>query len=286
MNTFKTALLMTTLTVLLILLGSLWGGTEGAMMLFLFSLGLNFLTYWFSDRWILLMYNAKRVSRTELPEVYRIVEELTKNNNMPMPKIYLIPTTTPNAFATGRNPQHAAVAVTEGILQLLNYEELRGVLAHELAHIKNRDTLIATIVAALAGAIMMISRMAMWGAMLGGGYGRRDSRDSNGLIGLIGLLVSVIIAPIAALLIQLAISRNNEFRADATGAKLARNPHGLANALLKLNEAVKIMPMQANPATAHLFIVNPLKAESIATLFSTHPPVAERVARLRSMTIY
>ncbi|MDI6783355.1 MAG: zinc metalloprotease HtpX [bacterium] len=277
MSIFKTALLMVVLTLILMFIGSFWG-TGGMAIALIFSLGMNLFMYWFSDKMILMMYRAKPLSQQDAPQLYRLVTELTQNANLPMPKLYLIPTPTPNAFATGRNPHHAVVAVTEGILQLLNQNELRGVLAHELAHVKNRDMLIGTIAAGMAGAIMLIGRMVQFAAMFGG-------RDNRGGVNPIGLLVMAILAPLAAVMVQMWISRTREYQADATGARFAKNADGLANALAKLEQGAKLLPMDANPSTAHLFIVNPLSGRSFLTLFSTHPPVPERIKRLRAMPL-
>lgn len=280
MSVFKTAMLMVVLTIILMFIGSYWG-TNGMAIMLIFSLGMNLFMYWFSDKMVLMMYRAKPLAQQDAPQLYRIVTELTQSANLPMPKLYLIPTPTPNAFATGRNPQHAAVAVTEGIMQILDYNELKGVLAHELAHVKNRDMLIGTIAAGMAGAIMMIGRIVQFTAMFGGFGGRNDREGSNP----IGLLVMAILAPLAALMVQMWISRTREYQADATGAKFARNSDGLANALGKLEQGAKLIPMDATPATAHLFIVNPLSGRSFLTLFSTHPPIQERIKRLRAMSL-
>jgi len=240
---------------------------------------MNFIAYWFSDKIALLSYGAQPVSEAEAPELYSLVRNLATRAGIPMPKIYIIPSASPNAFATGRNPQHAAVAVTQGILQLLNRQEMEGVIAHELGHVKNRDILIGSIVATMAGAITMLARMASWGAMFGG-YGDRDRDRGGGL----GLLIMAILAHIAALLVQMWISRTREYQADASGAAIAGTPHGLANALEKLERGAQMIPISnANPSSAHMFIVNPLSGKSLMALFSTHPPIAERVARLRAM---
>lgn len=284
MNVLRTGFLLALLTVLLVFVGQLIGGANGASTAFVFALLMNLGVYWFSDRLVLAMYRAKPLSESEAPQVYRAVREIASRERMPMPKLYGLPTVTPNAFATGRSPRHASVAVTSGLLQIMSEEELKGVLAHELSHVKNRDTLVMSIAAAVAGAIAMLADWARWGLMFGGGG--RDRRSGNGAVQLIALLVVAILAPLAAMLIQLAISRTREYGADATGARLTGNPQGLANALEKLDAAVHAHPLEgANPATAHLFIVNPLRASAIAKLFSTHPPVAERVRRLRSMRL-
>jgi heat shock protein HtpX len=273
MNTFKSTLLLVTLTVFLILLGARVGGRNGMVLAFAISIALNFGTYFFSDKLALKMYNAQPVTREQLPRAYAAVERLTAKQGLPMPKIYVLPTESPNAFATGRNPQHASVAVTHGILQLLDDEELEGVLAHELGHVKNRDILTSSIAATLAGAITMVSRMGMFGGY-GGGRGRRGG---GGVIG----LFMIILAPIAASLIQLAISRSREYEADATGAAVTGNPYALARALQKLDEYSKRIPMQASPSNAHLFIVAPLLGGGgFGSLFATHPPMKDRIQRL------
>ena len=279
-NIFKTALLLGALTVLLVLIGGAIGGQQGMMVAFVLALGMNFFSYWFSDRMVLAMYGAKPIEESQAPALYRIVRTLATRDGIPMPRVYLIPSETPNAFATGRNPQHAAVAVTEGITRILSEEELEGVLAHELSHVKNRDVLIATIAATLAGAITYLAQMAQWAMIFGG---RRDDEEEGG--GMVGGILMVILAPIAAMLIQLAVSRAREFQADASGARLAGKPWGLAKALEKLETAGKALPMDASPATAHLFIVNPLSGRSLLRLFSTHPPIEERIARLRAMRV-
>jgi heat shock protein HtpX len=279
-NMFKTALLLAVLTALLVLIGGAIGGQQGMLVAFLLALVMNFFSYWFSDKIVLAMYGARPIEESQAPALYRIVRTLATRGGIPMPRVYLIPTDTPNAFATGRNPQHAAVAVTEGSMRILDEEELEGVLAHELSHVKNRDVLIATIAATLAGAITYLAHMAQWAAIFGG---RRDDEEEGG--GAFGAIFMAILAPIAAMLIQMAVSRAREFQADATGARLAGKPWGLAKALEKLDTASKAMPMDASPATAHLFIVNPLSGRSLLRLFSTHPPIEERIARLRSMRV-
>jgi heat shock protein HtpX len=278
MNTFKSTLLLVTLTVFLILIGDRVGGRNGMVLAFAMSVAFNFGTYFFSDKLALKMYNAQSVTREQLPRAYAAVERLTAKQGLPMPKIYVLPTESPNAFATGRNPQHASVAVTHGILQLLDDEELEGVLAHELGHVKNRDILTSSIAATLAGAITMVARMGYWASLFGGnGGGGRDRRGGGGLTG----LLMIILAPIAASLIQLAISRSREYEADATGAAVTGNPYALARALQKLDEYSKRIPMQASPSTAHLFIVAPLLgSDGFGSLFSTHPPMKERIQRL------
>jgi len=280
MNTTKTIVLMVGLTCLLVFLGGAFAGRQGMIIAFIFAFGMNMFTYWFSDKIVLRMYNARQVTEAESPALWSVTQNLALKANMPMPKVYIIPSDQPNAFATGRSPSHAAVAATEGILRLLTREELEGVMAHELAHVRNRDILIGTIAAAIAGAISMLASMAQW-AMIFGGFGRRDDDEGNG--SMIGGLAMIIIAPIAAMLIQMAISRSREYQADATGARLCGNPMWLASALKKLHAGAQRIPMDANPATAHMFIVNPLRAGGIATLFSTHPPMEERVARLEKM---
>ncbi len=282
-NIFKTAVLLAALTSLVVLIGGALGGQQGMVLAFVLAMAMNFGSYWFSDRIVLAMYGAKPVEEMEAPELHRTVRTLADRAGLPMPRVYMIPTDTPNAFATGRSPRHAAVAVTEGILRMLSQEELEGVLAHELSHVKNRDTLIMTLAATLAGAITYMAQMAQWAMIFGG----RRSDDEEGAGGgwLSGLLM-IILAPIAAMLIQLAISRSREYQADASGARMAGRPWGLAKALEKLDIASKMAPMDATPATAHLFIVNPLRGEGgLSTLFSTHPPIEERIARLRAMHV-
>ena len=277
MNGLKTAVLLGVMTALVMGIGHYFGGQQGMIIAFFMAAILNFVSYWFSDKIVLAMYRAKPVTREEAPELYGILEGLTARANIPMPRLYVIPTESPNAFATGRNPQHAAVAVTEGILRLLDREELQGVLAHEISHVTNRDILISSVAATLAGAIMMIGRIAMFGAYFGGSS--RDDRGGNP----IGLLLMMIVAPIAATLIQLAISRSREYAADETGAKIAGHPAGLARALEKLQIASKKNPLPANPASAHLFIIKPFTGQTLMELFSTHPPTEKRVGRLREL---
>ena len=277
-NTFKTALLLTALTLFLLSMGQVFGGQRGLVMAFGLAIIMNFVSYFWSDKIALAMYRAQPVTREQLPRAYAVVERLTAKMGIPMPKMYVIPTESPNAFATGRNPQHASVAVTEGILNLLNDEELEGVLAHELGHVRNRDILISSVAATLAGAITLLARMGYWASLFGGMGGDRDDRDRGG--GFVALLM-LILAPIAATLIQLAVSRSREYQADATGAELTGNPYALANALRKLDGYSKRIPMQASPSTAHLFIVAPLLGGmNFANLFSTHPPIAKRIERL------
>jgi heat shock protein HtpX len=279
MNTTKTIMLMVALTVLLVFVGGALAGRQGIIIAFLFAMAMNLFSYWFSDKIVLRMYNAQEVTEAESPMLWGVTHDLALKINMPMPKVYVIPSESPNAFATGRNPNHAAVAATEGILRLLTREELEGVMAHELSHVRNRDILIGTIAAMLAGAISMIANMAQWAMIFGGG--RRDDKEGSG--GIIGLIAMIIIAPIAAALIQMAISRSREYEADATGARICGNPLWLANALRKLDSASQRVPLDANPATAHMFIVNPLRGGGIVKLFSTHPPMEDRIARLESM---
>jgi heat shock protein HtpX len=278
MNTLKTTFLMALLTVLLVTAGGAMGGEGGMMLAFLFALIMNGVSYWFSDKIVLRMYGAKEISTDKAPTLHRIIRDLTLRAQMPMPKLYLIPQETPNAFATGRDEKHAAVAVTDGILRILDEAELRGVLAHELSHIKNRDILIGTIAATMAGAISMLANMAHWGMIFGG----RSSDDREGGHPIVALLM-MIVAPLAAMLVQMAISRSREFGADATGAMISGDPLSLANALRKLEQGAQRIPMEANPATAHMFIVNPLTGGGLMTLFSTHPPMEERIRRLESM---
>lgn len=278
-NTFKIGFFLTLLTVLIMSVGRYLAGPQGMVIAFVFAMIMNVGSYWYSDKIVLKAYKAREVSSLEEPELHAMVAELAHKAHIPKPKVYVIPSETPNAFATGRNPEHAAVAVTEGIRRILDREELEGVLAHELSHVKNRDILISTIAATLAGVIMMIASWARWAAIFGG-FGRDDD-DGGG--GLVGFLVAAVLAPIAAMLIQMAISRSREYLADATGAKIAGNPQGLAGALEKLEYASKKIPMNASPSTAHMFIVNPLSGRSLAGLFSTHPPIQERVKRLRGM---
>jgi heat shock protein HtpX len=279
MNTMKTFLLMGLLTVLLVFVGQWLGGQSGMVMAFFLAVVMNFGSYWFSDKIVLRMYGAKEVTRAEAPELLNIVEELAGRAELPMPRVYMIPNPQPNAFATGRDPRHAAVAVTEGIMRTLTRDELRGVIAHELAHVKHRDILVGTVAATFAGAISMLANMAQWAMIFGGG--RSDDREEGG--GGIGGLVMMIVAPIAAMLIQMAISRSREFLADEGGAKIAGNPLSLANALRKLEMKAEQVPMDASPATAHMFIVSPLSGRGLVSLFSTHPPMEERIARLEAM---
>jgi heat shock protein HtpX len=279
MNTLKTVFLMTLLTLLFVFIGQLLGGNQGMIVALVFAAIMNLVTYWFSDKIVLSMYRAQPISESDNPRLFSIVRRAATSAYLPVPKVYIIPTETPNAFATGRNPGHSAVAVTQGIMRILDEDELEGVISHEMAHIKNRDILTGTIVATLAGAISMLAFMARWGAIFGG-YGGRDSEDRGGGI---GLLIMAIVAPLAALLIQMAISRSREYSADSTGAENSHKPLALANALRKLEYAAKRIPLDAKPSTAHLFIVNPLTGKGLVSLFSTHPPIEERVARLEKM---
>ena len=279
MNTIKTGLLLGALTGILMLIGGSFGGQQGVVIAFIFAMAINFGSYWFSDKIVLRMYNAQAVSEHEAPELYAMVKNLALKASMPMPRVYIIPGDTPNAFATGRDEHHAVVAVTEGILRILGRDELEGVIAHELTHIRNRDILIGSIAATLAGAIVMLAHMAQWAAMFGGVNRDDDEGGSN----IVGLILMAVLAPIAATLIQMAISRSREFLADAGGAKISGKAFGLAGALEKLSRASQAIPMNANPSTAHMFIVNPLTGRSLMNLFSTHPPIEERIARLRSM---
>ena len=279
MNTIKTTFLMALMTVLLVLLGGALGGRGGMTMALIIAGCMNFFSYWFSDKIVLSMYGAREIGESEDPRFYAVVRRLAQRANLPMPKVYLIDSETPNAFATGRNPEHAAVAATSGILRILGEEELAGVMAHELAHVKNRDILISTIAATFAGAITYLAHMAQWAAIFGGG---RSDDDEGG--GAFGMILMAILAPIAAMLVQMAISRSREFGADAGGATICGNPLSLANALQKLEIGNRQIPMQANAATAHMFIVNPLTGGGLMALFSTHPPLQERVARLQEMS--
>ena len=280
-NRIKTVLLLAGMTAFLIVIGRLIGGRSGMYLAFILALGMNFFSYWFSDTIVLKMYGAQEVTPVDAPQLHQIVEELAREAGIPKPKVYIIPDDSPNAFATGRNPEHAAVAATEGIMRLLTPVELKGVLAHEIGHVRNRDILISSIAATMAGAIMILADMARFGAIFG--MGSRDNEEGPGII---GILVMSIIAPIAAMLIQMAISRSREYLADETGAHLAHNPESLARALEKLSLGVQRAPMNASPATAHMFIVNPLTSGTLMNLFSTHPPLEERVARLRAMRSY
>jgi len=280
MNTMKAWLLMGGLTVLLVVLGGALFGRSGATMFFIIALALNFFSYFYSDKIAIKMTRSYPVTQSEAPELYEMVGRLSQRAGIPMPKLYVTPSPQPNAFATGRNPANSAVAVTEGIMRLLNRTEVEGVLAHELSHIKNRDVLVGTIAATLAGAITMMANAFQWAAIFG--MGRGEDEEGGGMIG--GLIMAFL-APLAAMVIQMAISRSREYMADADGARIAGSPEGLANALLKLESAAQRIPMQTNPATSHLFIVNPLSGQSMARLFSTHPPIQDRVERLRAMRV-
>lgn len=279
MNNVKTLLLLVTLTLILIWAGASLGGKQGMTVAFIFAIGMNFFAYWFSDKIVLGMYRARKVTESEAPELYGIVRRLAQKAEMPMPKVYIIEQEQPNAFATGRNPKHAAVAVTTGIMRMLSQEELQGVIGHELAHIKHRDILVSTIAATIAGAISFLAQMAQW-AMI---FGHRGDDEEGG--NPLAALVMMIVGPIAALIIQMAISRSREYSADEGGARLAGNPRYLSGALRKLHLASQKIPMNANPATSHMFIVNPLSGGGILKLFSTHPPIEERIMRLDSMSL-
>jgi heat shock protein HtpX len=280
MNMLKITFLLTCLTLLLVAMGTAIGGQSGMVIAFVIACGMNFFSYWYSDKIILKMYKAREVTATDHPEFYGMVQRLARQAQMPMPKVYIIPSEGPNAFATGRNPQNAAVAATEGIMHILSTEELEGVMAHELAHVQNRDTLISTIAATFAGAISMLGSMLQWAAIFG--TGRNDEEEGGG--SLLGGLALAIIAPMAAMLIQMAISRSREYLADASGARICGKPLALASALRKLQQASTLLPMrEATPATSHLFIVNPLTGGSLLKLFSTHPPMDERIARLEEI---
>ncbi len=276
----KTTLLLGLMTGLLMVIGGLLGGSRGVGIAFVFAAVMNFFSYWFSDKIVLRAYGAQELDAQSAPELYSIVNELAHSASIPMPRLYMIDSDTPNAFATGRNPHHAAVAVTRGIMRICNREELKGVIGHELSHVINRDILTSSIAATLGGAIMMVGTMIRWGAIFG--LGNRDDEEG----GIAGLLIAGILAPIAATVIQLAISRTREYQADASGARLTHNPLYLASALRKLEAANERLPLEASPATAHMFIVNPLSAGGIARLFSTHPPIEERIHRLEQMAAH
>ena len=283
MNGLRTMILLAVLTALLVWAGDLMGGRQGAVIALILAGGMNFFSYWFSDKMVIAMYRGKEITADDDPELYGLVQDLAQRANMPMPRVYILPQETPNAFATGRNPEHAAVAVTEGIRRILTKRELSGVLGHELTHVINRDILVSTIAATLAGAISYLAMMARWAAIFGGGRDR-DREDGGGVL---GLLVMMIVAPIAAMLIQMAVSRSREYGADDGGAKITHDPLALASALRKLQMGSQEIPLEVNDATAnataHMFIVNPLTAGGIANLFSTHPPIEERIARLEAM---
>ncbi|MSO22365.1 MAG: zinc metalloprotease HtpX [Acidobacteria bacterium] len=281
-NTLKTFILLAGLTALLMAIGNALGGRNGLMIALVFAGLMNFVGYWFSDKIALSMSGAKPVAESEAPDLHRMVRELARRAELPMPRLYLIPSATPNAFATGRNPQHSAVAVTSGIMNILSRDELEGVVAHELAHIKNRDILISSVAAMIAGAISQLAHMAQWAMMFGGMSRDRDDDDGGGL----GGLAMMIVGPIAAMLIQMAISRSREYQADATGAQICGRPLSLASALLKLENGNQRFPMNVNPAQAQMYIANPLRAGGIASLFGTHPPMAERVKRLQNLAYH
>jgi heat shock protein HtpX len=280
MNNIRTFVLLVTLTLVLVWAGAAVGGRHGMTIALIFAFGINFFAYWFSDKVVLRMYGARQVSESDAPELYSIVRRLAQKAEIPMPKVYMIEEEQPNAFATGRNPGHAAVAVTRGIMRLLSADELQGVIGHELAHVKHRDILISTIAATIAGAISYLSQMAQW-AMIFGGFRGDDDEGGNP----IAALIMMIVGPIAAMIIQMAISRSREYSADAGGARIVGNPRYLSNALRKLQQAAQKIPMDANPSTAHMFIVNPLSGRGVLKLFSTHPPLEERISRLESMSV-
>jgi len=278
-NMLKTGVLLGVLTALFVVIGYALGGQQGMVVAFALAVAMNMFSYWFSDKIVLAMYGARPISEAEAPRLYAIVRRLATRAQIPMPPVYLIPTDAPNAFATGRSPDHAAVAVTEGIMRILDEDELEGVLAHELSHVRNRDVLISTIAATLAGAITYLAHMMQWAAFFGGGRSSDDEEGGSPW----AMLLLAILAPFAAMLVQLAVSRAREYQADASGARLAGRSSGLAKALEKLETAARAEPMPANPATAHLFIVNPLSGQTLMRLFSTHPPIEDRIRRLRAM---
>jgi heat shock protein HtpX len=283
MNTFRTTILLAVLTALLVWIGDMLGGSQGAIIALVIAGGMNFFSYWFSDKIVVKMYGGQEISAQDDPQLYGLVQELAQRANLPMPKVYVLPQETPNAFATGRNPEHAAVAVTTGIQHILNRRELAGVLGHELSHVKNRDILVSTIAATLAGAISYLAQMAQWAMIFGGGRDRDEEGGSN----IFGLIVMMVVAPLAAMLIQMAVSRSREYGADAGGAQITGDPLALASALKKLHMGSQAIPLHVSPAaanaTAHMFIVNPLTAGGMAALFSTHPPMEERIRRLEAM---
>ena len=276
-NQVRTTILLAAMTALILWIGQIFGGRQGMIIALLLAAGMNFFSYWYSDKIVLKMYRAQEVDPAQAPELYEIVQNLSRNAGLPMPKLFVVPSETPNAFATGRNPEHAVVAVTQGLLKIMDRDEVSGVLAHELAHVKNRDILIGSIAATMAGAIMVLASMARWTAIFGGGA-RSDDKGGGGAIGLIAMSI---LAPLAAMVIQMAISRSREYLADTSGSRFAGNSEGLARALEKLGRYSKKLPMHANPSTAHMFTVNPLSGRTLMSLFSTHPPLEERIARLR-----
>ena len=276
-NQVRTTILLAVMTALILWIGQIMGGRQGMTIALLLAAGMNFFSYWYSDKIVLKMYRAQEVDRTQAPELYEIVQTLSGKAGLPMPKIFVVPSEAPNAFATGRNPEHAVVAVTQGLLKIMDRDEVSGVLAHELAHVKNRDILVGSIAATMAGAIMVLASMARWSAIFGWG-GRSDDEGGGGVIGLIAMSI---LAPLAAMIIQMAISRSREYLADSSGSRFAGSSEGLARALEKLGRFSKKLPMHAHPSTAHMFIVNPLSGKSLMSLFSTHPPLEERIARLR-----
>ena len=284
MNAFRTTILLAVLTALLVWIGDMFGGRQGAIMALILAGGMNFVSYWFSDKIVIKMYGGQEITANDDPELYGLVQDLTQRAGLPMPKVYVLPQDTPNAFATGRNPEHAAVAVTDGIRRILNKRELAGVLGHELTHVKNRDILVSTIAATLAGAIGYLAQMAQWAMIFGGG---RDRDEEGGGGNIFGLIIMMVVAPIAAMLIQMAVSRSREYGADEGGAKITGDPLALASALKKLHVGAQNIPLETNNATAnataHMFIVNPLTGHGLASLFSTHPPMEERIARLEAM---
>ena len=277
-NYFKTAVLLGVMTGLILVVGRALGGQQGMLLALIFAGVMNFVSYWFSDKIVLKMYRGREVSPAEAPRFHAIVDRLIARADLPKPKLYILPGDSPNAFATGRNPAHAAVAATEGVMKLMTDEEFEGVIAHELGHVKNRDILISSVAATIAGAITFLATMARWGALFGGYGGNSDRERGGGNI--VTLLLTAVLAPIAAMVVQMAISRSREFAADATGAQIAGQPYGLAKALEKLDGYSKRLPMEASQATAHMFIVAPFTGSAFTNLFSTHPPIAERVRRL------
>lgn len=285
MNMLRTTILLAVLTALVVWAGEMIGGSQGAVVALIFAGAMNFFSYWYSDRIVIAMYGGQEVGPGDDPELYGIVQDLTQRAGLPMPRVYRLPQDAPNAFATGRNPEHAAVAVTQGIRRILTPRELRGVLGHELSHVRNRDILVSTVAATLAGAISYLAWMAQWAMIFGGGRDRDDDRGGGNIV---GLLVMMIVAPLAAAIIQMAVSRSREYGADAGGAKVTGDPLALASALRKLQMASERVPLEVNQATAqataHMFIVNPLTGGGLLTLFSTHPPLEERIARLEAMT--